>query len=619
MREQRRKRGAGQNGIPNTTTNSGSQVTAGEGEPIERKKASKKKKNERTNEVLSMSNETAVPVAHDEDYCKAHGLCVHCKGNVKTHTRIVSLFGRRNPRPKWEPLTILRSKMEDGNDTGTGYGVYNGYCMDCYTMTDVERLSGEKNNNGTTSRAQQRLVAAQTLFQRPHRRRHVKTNPDSGSVVSSAASSHQYYGTTSDDNNEDTTSIRSEVSGVSHSSMTSKRSILSGLSGMSGMSFRGFQQRRKSRNNKNRRRQHRKSSSSDMSVLSIDEEGTFVPPHDIVLARTIGRVGTASQNTVHPRVKEHIDQVLHDPKLTVLELQNINLMQDQGVNLEYIVDGLTHRTHPLDAVIIVGCQLTDAGMETLAIGFEHYFTKVTQNTAKNKKTGSTTKTKKFWETNQNNKDAAAAAAAAATTKTKMAREELQGTNNNAGTTIAVGGIHTLCFRNNKISNRGIQALEFVFRALHPSLQELDLSANCIGTQGAITVLEGFGRSGTPLRRLNLSQNEIWELGVEGRRDDEHNNTNNTTGNFLCTNTSLEELNLAGNMLHDEGLEQLATALVFNYKNNKNVNVGGTSPSPLTHVSLGWNGIGDTGILALANAIEILGSYCSIEVLGLAVR
>ena len=562
-----------------------------------------------------MPNETAVPVPHDEDYCKAHGLCAHCKGNVKTHTRIVSLFGRRNPRPKWEPLTILRSKMEDGNDTGTGYGVYKGYCMDCYTMTDVERLSGETNNTGPTSRAQQRFVAAQTLFQRPHRRRHVKTKPDFGSVVSSASSSQQYYGTTSDDNNEDTTSIRSEVSGVSHSSMTSKRSIMSGLSGMSGMSFRGFQQRRKSRNNKNRRRQHRKSSSSDMSVLSIDEEGTFVPPHAIILARTIGRVGAAPQNTVHPRVKEHIDQVLHDPKLTVLELHNINLMQDQGVNLEYIVDGLTHRTHPLDAVIIVGCQLTDAGMETLAIGFEHYFANIIQNTAKNKKTGSTTKTKKFWETHQNNKDAAAAAA---TTKTEMAREELPGTNNNAGTTIAGGGIHTLCFRNNNISNRGIQALEFVFRALHPSLHDLDLSANCIGTQGAIAILEAFGRSGTPLRRLNLAQNEIWELGVEGRRDDEHNH-NHTTGNFLCTNTSLEELNLAGNMLHDDGLEQLATALVYNYKNNTNKNVGGTSPSPLTHVSLGWNGIGDTGILALANAIEIMGSDCSIEVLGLAVR
>jgi len=71
---------------------------------------------------------------------------------------------------------------------------------------------------------------------------------------------------------------------------------------------------------------------------------------------------------------------------------------------------------------------------------------------------------------------------------------------------------------------------------------------------------------------------------------------------------LKELNLNGNFLHDDGAEQIAKAINTNTKN------------VLKKLECGWNGIGDIGITALANAIEesSKSNHISLRVLGLAV-
>eukprot|EP00529_Nitzschia_sp_RCC80_P008674 CAMPEP_0113521028 /NCGR_PEP_ID=MMETSP0014_2-20120614/44419_1 /TAXON_ID=2857 /ORGANISM="Nitzschia sp." /LENGTH=1148 /DNA_ID=CAMNT_0000418955 /DNA_START=20 /DNA_END=3466 /DNA_ORIENTATION=- /assembly_acc=CAM_ASM_000159 len=86
----------------------------------------------------------------------------------------------------------------------------------------------------------------------------------------------------------------------------------------------------------------------------------------------------------------------------------------------------------------------------------------------------------------------------------------------------------------------------------------------------------------------MSQNEIWDL-EEARHG------------FLKTNTTLKELNLDGNFLHDEGVEQIGRAISVNKK------------TALTKLFVGWNGVGDDGARAIAKMIERNGT---LEVLGL---
>ena len=128
---------------------------------------------------------------------------------------------------------------------------------------------------------------------------------------------------------------------------------------------------------------------------------------------------------------------------------------------------------------------------------------------------------------------------------------------------------------NKIGNRGIQSLEFLFSSSE-TLEELDLSENCIGSKGAISVFGSLAKNknGIPLSILNLAQNEIWEIGLElshnGNLWDDVENANLCKKNvdrdhFLSTNNCLEELNLDGNFLNDEGAEQIAAAIMLNQR------------------------------------------------------
>ena len=145
----------------------------------------------------------------------------------------------------------------------------------------------------------------------------------------------------------------------------------------------------------------------------------------------------------------------------------------------------------------------------------------------------------------------------------------------------------ISLRQNSIGNRGVQSLEFLFRA-SPTLEEIDLSENGISSKGAALILSSLHENKqTVIHTLNLSQNEIWDM------DD---------GSFIKSNSTLNVLNLDGNFMHDEGAEQISKSIAAN-RNCK-----------LEKLYLGWNGISDDGATALAKMMEV---NATLQVLGLA--
>jgi len=145
----------------------------------------------------------------------------------------------------------------------------------------------------------------------------------------------------------------------------------------------------------------------------------------------------------------------------------------------------------------------------------------------------------------------------------------------------------ISLRQNSMGNRGAQSLNFLFQA-SPTLEEVDLSENSISSRGASSIFSALhANKSTVIHSLNLSQNEIWNL------DD---------GSFLRHNKTLKVLNLDGNFMHDEGVEQIAKAIAMNKK------------SAMKKLYLGWNGISDDGATALAKMMEV---NVTLQVLGLA--
>jgi Ran GTPase-activating protein (RanGAP) involved in mRNA processing and transport len=144
----------------------------------------------------------------------------------------------------------------------------------------------------------------------------------------------------------------------------------------------------------------------------------------------------------------------------------------------------------------------------------------------------------------------------------------------------------LSLKNNSIGNRGAASM-YNWLQSNKTLEELDLSKNQIGSLGANTVITAFRNNGrTRIRVLNLAHNEIWDP------DD---------GSFFSKNTTLQVLNLEGNFINDEGIELIATGIAANEE------------TALVKLLFGWNGLGDEGMIALAQMIEI---NSSIQVLGL---
>jgi Ran GTPase-activating protein (RanGAP) involved in mRNA processing and transport len=144
----------------------------------------------------------------------------------------------------------------------------------------------------------------------------------------------------------------------------------------------------------------------------------------------------------------------------------------------------------------------------------------------------------------------------------------------------------LSLKNNSIGNRGAASM-YNWLQSNKTLEELDLSKNQIGSMGANTMITAFRDNGrTRIRMLNLAHNEIWDP------DD---------GSFFSKNTTLQILNLEGNFVNDEGVELLAAGIAAN------------EDTALVKLFLGWNGLGDEGMIALA---QMIGVNTSIQVLGL---
>jgi hypothetical protein len=141
-------------------------------------------------------------------------------------------------------------------------------------------------------------------------------------------------------------------------------------------------------------------------------------------------------------------------------------------------------------------------------------------------------------------------------------------------------------KNNSIGNRGAASM-YNWLQSNKTLEELDVSKNQIGSMGANTVITAFrDNARTRIRMLNLAHNEIWDP------DD---------GSFFSKNKTLRVLNLEGNFVSDEGVELIAAGIAANEE------------TALVKLLLGWNGLGDEGMKALAKMIEF---NTSIEVLGL---
>jgi hypothetical protein len=417
-----------------------------------------------------------------EEYCKSHGICPRC-AKTKTNKRIVKLFGTNS---KWEPLTIANNNNNNNggdDDDDEQYAVYEGYCMDCYTMGEVQRLLGSSNRK-------------RLLPRRPGRRK-TRTNPETESVL------------------DDTASV------------SSRHSILSGISGFSG--FSNMVRRRKQKTNKQKPKRNLSSSTSSSlsSCQSLEDDITVDSCLDATRPRrSVSSIINNNNNkdkTLPPMIAHKIEQLVSYDYFTVLEVRNTTTECWTTDCTDALVEALA-KTRTLHTVHLEGCRLGDEGVEKLASGLEGH----------------------------------------------------------------VHGLAVLRLKGNKLGNRGVQALEFLFRS-SSVLQELDLSDNAIGSKGANGLLESLAvNPSCALKHLDLSQNEIWDLPPTTR-----------------VLASLEEVNLDGNFLHDGGARVLADALVL-AKQHK--------PVDLRALYLGWNGIGDDGVSALATAIESNTSLC---VLGLA--
>jgi hypothetical protein len=149
----------------------------------------------------------------------------------------------------------------------------------------------------------------------------------------------------------------------------------------------------------------------------------------------------------------------------------------------------------------------------------------------------------------------------------------------------------LYLRSNQVGDPGVAALGPFLQA-NSTLEKLDLSRNCVSSNGALALFSAFIHNRvTRIRSINLSHNTLWDL-----EDDEAG-----IEPFLQKNRSLRILNLEGNNLNDESIH----ALSYGIKHN--------DYTALERLYLGWNAIGDEGTIALAEMLEV---NTSLRVLGL---
>jgi len=521
------------------------------------------------------TNKRAMELTGEEldEYCRNRGLCNRCV-KVQTHKRVVKLFGKD---AKWEPMTVRKQPVEASPSTAISkskkdksfeFSVYKGYCLKdhCYTIAEAKRLLGDQDSPKGRGFGKVRISLSKSL-KRPNRRR-MRTNPETGSVAGSIAS------------------FTSELSGISRNSRSSrasqmsnatKSSFISGLSQISGFSthvrknkrdkkkkkhrnsfdswdVHSFNPKSTGTNDNNNPTKGESASTFDESEITIEDldfSARTAPPNTDAGSNIYA--GLSTTEGVSPMVAHRVEQLVSFDYFVVLYLSKADLSSKSGTaNIDAICHALRN-AQTLESITLENCKLDNEGIEKLAGGLEDHF---------NKTSG--------------------------------------------------GNLKVLRLKGNRIGNRGVQALEFLFKS-SKTLEELDLSENCIGSKGAASVLESLGANkvGIPLKMLNLAQNEIWDLSgnhpsKSSQRDNStksNDSSHHRSYSFLHTNSTLLELNLDGNCLHDEGAEFVADSLSLNRHN-----------CVLKKLHLGYNGIGDSGTIALAKTLE---SNTSLRVLGLA--
>ncbi|VEU43876.1 unnamed protein product [Pseudo-nitzschia multistriata] len=523
----------------------------------------------------SLSKKSTVTVVHPksgrsmdlsgeelDEFCRGHGLCRRC-ARVITHKRVFKLFGTNHP--KWEPLTVLKPTTaadewnnngdnkggnqggnhgnveqykkndEIDNDEDDSYLVYKGYCLGegCYTMKEARRLLGETGDKN--SRYNKENSGWRSRMTKSTRFK--KKNPKRPGKRRTRTNPETGSVVT---NAASLSSLRSSSSSsiVTTSSASTRHSIISGMSGLSG--FSGMSGSVKSTRRSGRSRRSTQRSSSRSSSDDDDDEHNR-------------KEFSSEKNAVSHIVVERLEKLVSYDYFTVLDLSNIDMSNsskstknESNANLDALVKAIGI-AKTLKAVVLEKCGLGDEGLEKLAGGLEQQIVTTSLHKSKSADAGD----------------------------------------------VLLPSI--LRLRGNRIGNRGVQALEFLFRS-SSTLKEVDLSDNHIGSKGACSLFESLAQNpnGIPLSVLNLSQNEIWELSSPME--------NNNASTFLYTNSTLKELNLDGNLLHDGGAEFIAQSIRSNRR------------CALKRLHLGWNAIGDDGVRALGKALE---SNTSLEVLGLA--
>jgi hypothetical protein len=481
-----------------------------------------------------------------EEYCKSHGLCRRC-AKVRTHRRVLKLFGRGE---KWEPLTL--------HDEETGeYTVYRGFCLKptCFTVGQAKRLLGETREGRSSGGG-----GHQSSGGGKSRRSNGGGGGGGGSSGSRGgqkqrASERLMAGSTfggikrpsrrKPRTNPETGSV---MSGTGNDD-ASIGSDISGVSGMSGMSSRSNASILStisamsgmsgfSFGGGGRKRGGRRSGSNNRRSSSASWSGSSVSSGISDFSTEDDDITVDSTMTGSSAVKAGRDAPPAPGTLSPIVAHRV----EQLVTYDYFtVLDLTKvemRPEDIDAVVA-------------ALGQTRTLEIVTLDRC----------------------------------KLKDVDVEKLADGLEAGGHI---NIKKLSLRHNMIGNRGVQAFEFLFKS-SPTLEELDLSENSISSQGAALIFTAFhsNRHKSALAVLNLAQNEIWDL------DD---------GSFLRHTTTLKELNLDGNFMHDEGAEHLGKSL------------GANKNCVLEKLFLGWNGIADDGAAALAKMIE---ANNSLQVLGLA--
>ncbi|XP_065900976.1 leucine-rich repeat-containing protein 74B-like [Dysidea avara] len=177
-------------------------------------------------------------------------------------------------------------------------------------------------------------------------------------------------------------------------------------------------------------------------------------------------------------------------------------------------------------------------------------------------------------------------------------------------------LRVLNISDNNITSTGAIAIA---NSLHnTSLEELDMSQNAIGQDGATAIAQAITNNKT-LKQLNISICEITAIGATA------------IANSLLHNTSLEELHMSCNAIGEDGATAIAQAITNN-KTLKQLNIskceitatGATAiANSLLHntslevLYMSNNAIGEDGATAIAQAITnnktLKNCYCGVMI------